>query len=76
MDRRLAILNVVFAITDTFVCALGIVCFGLAAYFFGKWWIVCFNLFPLLLYHSHTLVIDNDIHTQCGGDIEGGEEDG
>ena len=61
MSDKVYVLNIVYAIVDTIVCTLGIVGFSLAAYWFGKWWIMVFNLVPLALFSSHTLLIDSDL---------------
>ena len=64
MDEKSYRLNTTYAIVDTLVCLATIVCFGLSAYLYGKWWICLFNLFPLIIYSRHTIVIDNDISEQ------------
>mgnify|MGYP003302295562 CR=1 FL=1 len=61
MDNKLYRLNTLFAIVDTLVSLLAIAAFSMGAYLFDRWWIVCFNLIPLILFHSHTLIINSDI---------------
>ena len=62
MDKKLFVVNIIFAITDTLMCLVAILCFGYSAIFFSLWWVNLFSIIPLLLFHSHPLV------------IEGGEE--
>ena len=70
MEERLYRLNTTYAIVDTLVCLAAILCFGFAAWYFGKWWINVFNLIPLGLFSKHTVVVD------LKGDAEDGAEDG
>lgn len=71
MDKKLFVLNIVFAITDTLMCLAVVAVFGFMAWKFGKWWISLFNLVPLALFQSHTLIINADINAA----EEGGEKD-
>ena len=61
MSQRLLTINVVYAIVDTLIFAIGICGFTLCALHFGKWWLVLFNLLPLSLFSRHSLIIDNDL---------------
>lgn len=70
MDKRLAVLNVVFAVTDTLVCLSSLVVFAYAAVTFSMWWVTLFSLVPVLLYYSHTMIINDELP------LEGSEEDG
>jgi predicted secreted protein len=45
--------------------------FAYAAIHFGKWWITLFSFIPLLLFSSHTLIVDADLDAAK----EGGEND-
>ena len=73
MDRKLLTLNILYAIADVIIGLAGIAVFDAGAWFFGKWWLLCFTLLPLLLYNNHTLVINEDIHQQ--EDSQRGGED-
>ena len=68
MSKQLEIINIVYAIIDTLVCLVAIVSFAWAALYFGKWWIVLFSFIPLLLFSSHTLIVDADIEAEQKGD--------
>jgi fatty acid desaturase len=70
LSKEIKTINILYAITDTLVCILAVACFGAAAYLFNKWWIVLFNLVPLFLFFSHTLIIDSQIKEEN----EDGEE--
>lgn len=61
MNRQLMILNIIFAVGDVLVCMLAIACFGFAAWFFSKWWILPFMFLPLLLYSNHGVIIEADM---------------
>lgn len=61
MTKRLLIINVVYAVVDTLLFAIGICGFTMCALYFGKWWLVLFNLLPLSLFSRHSLIIDNDL---------------
>lgn len=61
MTKRLLVINVVYAVVDTLIFAIGICGFTLCAVHFGKWWLVLFNLLPLSLFSRHSLIIDNDL---------------
>ena len=58
MDERLYRLNTTYAVVDTLMCLAAILCFGFAAWYFGKWWINLFNLLPLALFNRHTIVLE------------------
>ena len=58
MDERLYRLNTTYAIVDTLMCLAAILCFGFAAWYFGKWWMNLFNLIPLALFNRRTIVLD------------------
>lgn len=66
MDERSYKLNTTYAVVDTLMCLAAILCFGFAAWYFGKWWINLFNLLPLCLFNRHTVILD----------VEKGEDDG
>lgn len=70
MDERLYKLNMTYALTDTVVALVSILCFGVSAYFFERWWVNLFSIIPLALFHSHALVLDVDV-AQKGGDGNG-----
>ena len=70
MTKRLLIINVVYAVVDTLIFAIGICGFTLCALHFGKWWLVLFNLLPLSLFSRHSLIIDNDLVLASQADEE------
>ena len=59
MSERTYRLNMTFAIVDTLVCILAVLCFGYSAIVFQRWWVNLFSFLPLLLFHAHPLVIEN-----------------
>ena len=71
MSKQLETLNIIYAIVDTLVCLVAIVGFAWAALYFGKWWIVLFSFVPLLLFSSHTLIVDSDLEPDKDGDENG-----
>lgn len=68
MSKRLAIINIILAIADLALSALGVIAFAQAAIHFGKWWIILFALIPLALYSQHSMIIDSDIRDAERGD--------
>ena len=70
MDERLFRLNTTYAIVDTVKCLAFILAFGFAAWEFGRWWVNLFSVLPLLMYSTHTIVIEDDIECmkEQGGD--------
>ena len=70
MTKRLLVINVVYAVVDTLIFAIGICGFTLCALHFGKWWLVLFNLIPLSLFSRHSLIIDNDLELAAQADEE------
>lgn len=71
MSKRLAIINIIIAVADALICLTAITMFAYAAIHFGKWWITLFSFIPLLLFSSHTLIVDADLDAA----MEGGESD-
>ena len=63
MDKKLVVINVIYAFTDTLVCLAAIAMFGFSSYHFDKWWIVLFSILPLLFYSNHSVIINADIET-------------
>lgn len=70
MTKRLLVINVVYAVVDTLIFAIGICGFTLCAIHFGKWWLVLFNLLPLSLFSRHSLIIDTDLELAAKADGE------
>lgn len=64
-------LNRILAISDTIVSVIAILTLGACAWYFNKWGIVLFSIIPLLLFYSHTIVLDADYEPV----EEGGDED-
>ena len=77
MSKRLAIINIILAIADLALSALGIIAFAWAAMFFNKWWLIFFALIPLAMYSQHSMIIDSDIRDAKVDELQGkgGEED-
>ena len=75
MTKQLFIINVIFAITDTLIAALGIIAFAMASFYFQKWWVLIFMLIPIALFNSHSLLLDRDIIIEEGDDNNSGTEE-
>ena len=58
MNRRVFILNVIYAVTDTIICALAIGAFAFSAYRTDRWWINLFSLIPMALYFQHVVILE------------------
>ena len=67
MDRRLFALNTILAIVDTLIAALAILAFAWGSRYFERWWMLLFTIVPLILFNTHTLVLETP--------TEGGEKD-
>ena len=57
---------------DTLISGLAIAAFGWGAYHFDRWWILLFMVIPLVMFNTHTLVIEADMK---GGEQDVGERD-
>ncbi len=69
MNDKMFKLNRLLAVTDTIVSVVAILAFGACAWFFEKWGIVLFAIIPLILFYSHTLILDADYEpVEKGGD--------
>lgn len=73
MTGKLLALNIVFAITDTIIAALSILAFVWCSWRFGKWWIILFAVVPMVLFNSHTAIINADIEAAQKGDENNSE---
>ena len=62
------IINIIKAIADTIISALGIMGFIYGANVFQRWWILLFVILPLAFYYSSGIVV-------IGDPVEGGGED-
>lgn len=71
MNNRLLAINIIYAIVDVILGALGICAFGWGSWFFGRWWMLLFTIIPLTLFSTHSVIIDADFKEAQ----EGGEED-
>lgn len=69
MDKHMFIINIIKAIADTIISALGIMGFIYGANVFQRWWILLFTALPLLMYYSSGIVVLGDPVA------EGGEND-
>ena len=59
MGEKLYKLNITITIAEAIVTIVMVLCFGLSAWFFARWWINLFSLIPALLFHAHPLVIES-----------------
>lgn len=63
------VINIIKAIADLIISALGIMGFIYGANMFQRWWILLFTVLPLLMYYSSGIVV-------LGEPVEeGGEKD-
>ena len=62
MSKSLVVINFLWAIVDTIICAMAIALFGWGAWHFEKWWILLFDIIPLMFFSRHSLIVDTDIH--------------
>ena len=77
MDKKLFVLNVVFAVVDLIFSALTVLVVTWAANHFGKLWIMLFLIIPVVLFNERTMVINNDIRQAKVDQLKpGGEKDG
>ena len=67
MSSKLLAINIIFAVADTLIAALCICGFGWGAYHFGKWWMLCFSIIPLVLFNSHSAIVEADIEAAKEG---------
>lgn len=63
------VINIIKAIADTIISALGIMGFIYGANVFQRWWILLFVILPLAFYYSSGIVVIGDPV------VEGGEND-
>lgn len=69
MSNKLLALNITYAIVDTLIAALSIIGYGWGAWFFGRWWIMLFTILPLMLFNTHSAIVEADIEAaQKGSD--------
>lgn len=69
MDNKMFVINIIKAIADLIISALGIMGFIYGANMFQRWWILLFTVLPLLMYYSSGIVV-------LGEPVEeGGEND-
>ena len=69
MDKHMFVINIIKAIADVIISALGIMGFIYGANVFQRWWILLFAVIPLLMYYSSGIVV-------LGEPVEeGGEND-
>lgn len=67
MTGKLLALNITYAVVDTIIAALAICGFGWGSWFFGKWWMLCFSIIPLVLFNSHSAIVEADIEAAKEG---------
>lgn len=51
------VINIIKAIADVIISALGIAGFVYGANLFQRWWILLFAIIPLLMYYSSGIVV-------------------
>lgn len=51
------VINIIKAIADLIISALGIMGFIYGANMFQRWWILLFTVLPLLMYYSSGIVV-------------------
>jgi len=61
MDKKLLVLNILYAVFDVALGIAGVALFGWCAWFFSKWWLALFALLPLAMYNNHSVIINADI---------------
>ena len=61
MDNKLFAINIIYAVADTFISALAIIAFSCASFYFSRWWILLLNIIPIVLFNSHSLIINQDL---------------
>lgn len=67
MTSKILALNIIYAIVDTIIAALAICAFGWGAWFFGRWWIMLFTIIPLMLFNTHSAIVEADIEAAKEG---------
>lgn len=63
------VINIIKAIADTIIGALGVLAFMYGANIFQRWWILMFMILPMMMYYSAHIVV-------LGEPVEDGEDDG
>ena len=68
MDRRMFVINIIKAIADAIIAALGILAFMYGANIFQRWWILLFMILPLAWYYSaHIVVLGEPVEDESDG---------
>ena len=62
------IINIIKAIADTIISAVGIMGFIYGANVFQRWWILLFAILPLAFYYSSGIVVIGDPAEEGGED--------
>ena len=68
MDKHMFVINIIKAIADVIISALGIMGFIYGANVFQRWWILLFAVIPLLMYYSSGIVVIGDPVEEGGED--------
>ena len=68
LNKNLAVINAIMAVGDVAIAAIAILSFTYVSIYFGRWWITLFSILPILLYSSHSLIIDADIEQAKEGE--------
>ena len=74
MSRSLLAINILWAVADTAVCVLSILAFSWGASHFERWWLLLFTVLPLIMFSSHTLIVDADLQRAEEVNTDGREE--
>lgn len=62
------VINIIKAIADVIISALGIMGFTYGANVFQRWWILLFAVIPLSMYYSSGIVVIGDPVEEGGDD--------
>lgn len=60
MDKKIFALNLVYAIIDLLFAALTVLVITWAAVHFDKLWIMAFLVFPVTLFNTHSVILEDD----------------
>lgn len=71
MDKKLFVLNLLFAVSDLLFSALTVLVVAWAANYFQNLWILLFLIVPVVLFHSHSVILNADISQAGGGENDG-----
>jgi hypothetical protein len=58
MSNKIFVLNILFSVLETLICAMCICVFAFMAYHFDKWWISLFSIFPVMGYNGWKMIAE------------------